>query len=144
MFCMSSFCQSLTEKHIRPRSQIEGIELSKDMICTKTVCTPAQCKNYLPAIQENFGFAGVQEICIVFTKSASQKQGYPAVEGQKREKESLRAHARAGIPASSKPRPILRALASLASSDTVVHSAFPTVLVALSTAVYVFLSPHVP
>jgi hypothetical protein len=88
---MSSFCQSLTEKHIHPRSQIEGIELSKDMICTKTFCTPAQCKNPLPAIQENFGFAGVQESYIVFTKSASQKQGYPAVEGRKQEKESLSA-----------------------------------------------------
>jgi len=33
---MSPFCQSLTEKHFQPRFQ--GIELSKDIICTKYLC----------------------------------------------------------------------------------------------------------
>jgi len=55
------------------------------------------------------------------------------------------AHARAAIKAAiSKPQPIWREWASLAGSAAAdVHSAFPTVLVALATPTKVFFSPHV-
>jgi hypothetical protein len=62
---------------------------------------------------------------------------------------SLEAHApswkMATIPARRRPRPTFRDFASLddVSPDWHALLALPTVLSALSTAVYVFLSPHV-
>jgi len=47
------------------------------------------------------------------------------------------------IPASMKPTPVWREWASLLSAVSAAHAALPTVFVALSRAVYVFLSPHV-